>query len=41
MKAPDDIFNTLKTGLMQPMADGLSDDDMHAIAAYLTTGGGK
>lgn len=39
--APDDIFTTLKSGLMQPMADGLSDDDMHAVAAYLTTGAAK
>jgi mono/diheme cytochrome c family protein len=36
MKAPGDIFNILKTGAMMPMAAGLSDDDMHAVAAYLT-----
>lgn len=40
-KKPDEIFSILKSGLMQPMADGLSDDDMHAIAAYLTASAGK
>ena len=35
-KAPDDIFNVLKSGPMMAMAAGLSDDDMHAVAAYLT-----
>ena len=37
MIPPDEIFTTLKSGLMQTMAAGLSDDDMHAVAAYLTT----
>jgi mono/diheme cytochrome c family protein len=35
-KDPGDIFNILKSGPMMPMAAGLSDDDMHAVAAYLT-----
>jgi mono/diheme cytochrome c family protein len=35
-KTPDDIFNILKTGLMKPMAEGLSDDEMQEVAAYLT-----
>jgi mono/diheme cytochrome c family protein len=35
-KDPGDIFNILKSGAMMPMAAGLSDDDMHAVAAYLT-----
>ncbi len=35
-KDPGDIFNILKSGPMTPMAAGLSDDDMHAVAAYLT-----
>jgi polyvinyl alcohol dehydrogenase (cytochrome) len=33
---PDDIATTLKTGVMQPMAAGLSDQDIHAIAIYLS-----
>jgi mono/diheme cytochrome c family protein len=36
MFAPDFIFGQLKNGKMMPMAAGLSDDDMHAVAAYLT-----
>ncbi len=35
---PDDIVNALKTGVMQPMAADLSDDDIKSIAAYLTAG---
>ncbi len=35
-KDPGDIFNILKSGPMMPMAAGLSDADMHAVAAYLT-----
>jgi polyvinyl alcohol dehydrogenase (cytochrome) len=35
---PDDIVAALKTGVMQPMAAGLSDDDISAIATYLTSG---
>jgi mono/diheme cytochrome c family protein len=33
---PDAIFDALKTGPMQPMASGLSDDDMKSVAAFLT-----
>ncbi|HEY2677151.1 MAG TPA: PQQ-binding-like beta-propeller repeat protein [Steroidobacteraceae bacterium] len=33
---PDDIATVLKTGVMQPMAAGLSDTDIHAIANYLS-----
>jgi mono/diheme cytochrome c family protein len=33
---PADIFDILKNGPMMAMASGLSDDDMHNIAAYLT-----
>jgi mono/diheme cytochrome c family protein len=36
MKMPGEIFDALKTGPMVGMASGLSDDDMHNIAAYLT-----
>ncbi len=36
---PDDIATTLKTGVMQPMATGLSDEDIHAIATYLGADG--
>jgi polyvinyl alcohol dehydrogenase (cytochrome) len=35
---PDDIVAALKTGVMQPMAAGLSDDNINAIATYLTSG---
>jgi len=31
---PDDIATALKTGVMQPMAAGMSDEDIHAIATY-------
>lgn len=37
MKMPSEIFDILKTGPMMAMASGLSDDDMHNVAAYLTT----
>jgi len=30
------IVDTLKTGDMRPRAQGLSDDEIDAIAAYLT-----
>ena len=33
---PGDIFGVLKTGPMMAMASGLSDDEMHNLAAYLT-----
>jgi polyvinyl alcohol dehydrogenase (cytochrome) len=36
---PDDLAATLKSGVMQPMAAGLSDADIHAIAAYLSSDG--
>jgi polyvinyl alcohol dehydrogenase (cytochrome) len=36
---PDDIATALKTGVMQPMAAGLSDQDIHAIATYLGADG--
>src|SRR5579863_6047198 len=36
---PDDLAATLKTGVMQPMAAGLSDADIHSIAAYLSADG--
>jgi polyvinyl alcohol dehydrogenase (cytochrome) len=36
---PDDIATALKTGVMQPMAAGLSDEDIHAIANYLGADG--
>jgi polyvinyl alcohol dehydrogenase (cytochrome) len=36
---PDDIATILKTGVMQPMAAGMSDEDIHAIAAYLGADG--
>lgn len=36
MKPPAEIFEILKSGLMQPMAEGLSDSDMRAVAAWLT-----
>ncbi len=35
---PDDIARSLKTGVMQPMAAGLSDAQIGAIANYLTGG---
>jgi polyvinyl alcohol dehydrogenase (cytochrome) len=36
---PDDIVTTLKTGVMQPMAQGLSDADLNAIATFLSADG--
>src|SRR5882757_9151322 len=36
---PDDIATALKTGVMQPMAAGLSEEDIHAIATYLGADG--
>jgi len=36
LRFPDDIAAALKTGVMQPMAAGLSDEDIHAIAIYLS-----
>lgn len=33
---PQHIFEAMKTGAMAPMAGGLADEEMHAIAAYLT-----
>jgi polyvinyl alcohol dehydrogenase (cytochrome) len=36
---PDEIATALKTGVMQPMATGLSDEDIHAIATYLGADG--
>ncbi|THD64283.1 PQQ-binding-like beta-propeller repeat protein [Phenylobacterium sp.] len=33
---PDVIVSALKTGKMQPMAAGLSDDDIASVAAFLT-----
>jgi polyvinyl alcohol dehydrogenase (cytochrome) len=35
-RAPGDIVNALTTGIMAPMAQGLSDADKQAVAAYLT-----
>lgn len=32
----DEIIASLKTGMMQPMAAGMSDADMNAVAIYLT-----
>jgi len=36
-RAPGDIVTALTTGIMAPMAQGLSDADKQAVAAYLTT----
>ena len=36
-RAPGDIIAALTTGIMAPMAQGLSDTDKQAVAAYLTT----
>ena len=36
---PDDIATALKTGVMQPMAAGMSDEDIHAVATYLGADG--
>ena len=33
---PEDIIASLKTGLMAPMAAGMSEDDMKTLAVYLT-----
>ena len=35
-RAPGDIVQALTSGIMQPMAQGLSDADKQAVAAYLT-----
>ncbi|CAN5200920.1 hypothetical protein BH09PSE2_BH09PSE2_02460 [soil metagenome] len=32
-------MTALTSGVMKPMASGLSDDDIQAVAAYLTTPG--
>src|SRR6516162_3155180 len=36
---PDDIATSLKSGVMQPMAADLSDDDIKSIATYLGADG--
>jgi polyvinyl alcohol dehydrogenase (cytochrome) len=36
---PDDIATALKTGVMQPMAADMSDEDIHAVATYLGADG--
>jgi len=36
---PDDIATALKSGVMQPMAADLSDEDIHSIATYLGSDG--
>ena len=36
-RAPGDIVQALTSGIMQPMAQGLSDADKQAVAAYLTS----
>jgi polyvinyl alcohol dehydrogenase (cytochrome) len=36
---PDDIVVALKTGVMQPMAQDLSDADINSIATFFTAGG--
>jgi mono/diheme cytochrome c family protein len=36
---PDDIATALKSGVMQPMAADLSDEDIHSIATYLGADG--
>jgi len=38
-RAPGDIVQALTNGIMQPMAQGLSDADKQAVAAYLTSTG--
>src|SRR6202522_2204524 len=38
-RLPDDIATALKSGVMQPMAADLSDEDIHAIATYLGADG--
>ena len=38
-RAPGDIVQALTNGIMQPMAQGLSDADKQAVAAYLTSAG--
>jgi mono/diheme cytochrome c family protein len=35
-KSPAEILTALTTGPMQPMAQGLSQDDKQAVAAFLT-----
>ena len=39
-RAPADIVTALTSGIMVPMAQGLSDDDKKAVAAYLTSASG-
>ncbi|MGZ6018339.1 MAG: outer membrane protein assembly factor BamB family protein [Phenylobacterium sp.] len=39
-RAPADIVTALTSGIMQPMAQGLSDADKQAVAAFLTSSGG-
>ncbi|HZZ68821.1 MAG TPA: PQQ-binding-like beta-propeller repeat protein [Phenylobacterium sp.] len=39
-RAPADIVTALTSGIMQPMAQGLSDADKQAVAAYLTSAPG-
>src|SRR5512140_258263 len=36
-RAPGDIVTALTSGIMAPMAQGLSDADKQAVAAYLTS----
>ena len=38
-RTPDDIVHAMTGGIMTPMAQGLSDADKQAVAAYLTTAG--
>ncbi|HZZ33957.1 MAG TPA: PQQ-binding-like beta-propeller repeat protein [Phenylobacterium sp.] len=38
-RAPGDIVQALTSGIMQPMAQGLSDADKQAVAGYLTSTG--
>ncbi|HEY3950417.1 PQQ-binding-like beta-propeller repeat protein [Phenylobacterium sp.] len=40
-RAPADIVTALTSGIMQPMAAGLSDADKQAVAAYLTATGAQ
>ncbi len=38
-RKPAEVVAALTSGIMKPMASGLSDDDIAAVAAYLTTPG--
>ena len=38
-RKPSEVVAALSSGIMKPMASGLSDDDIAAVAAYLTTPG--